>query len=67
MNIKAAVDQRHQEILTDDALALVNRFLPAPGGIGSDSRPGHESESPVTRSLLTSLTQKAAAELNQTG
>jgi NAD(P)-dependent dehydrogenase (short-subunit alcohol dehydrogenase family) len=47
------------------AMALAGRLLPAPGGVGTASRKGHESESPVTRSVLTALDEKAAAENNQ--
>jgi short-subunit dehydrogenase len=51
--------------LTADVLGMVNRLLPEPGGIGTDIAKGHESESPVTRSWLTSLTRQAVEANNQ--
>jgi short-subunit dehydrogenase len=48
-----------------DMLAIVNRLLPAPGGIGSARREGRESESHVSRSLLTASTEAAANRWNQ--
>ena len=51
--------------LVTDLLALVNRLLPAPGGIGTQKLPGKESESPVAPSLLTTLTEKAARRNNE--
>jgi NAD(P)-dependent dehydrogenase (short-subunit alcohol dehydrogenase family) len=47
------------------ALGVVNRLLPRDGGVGSDSRKGHESESAVTRSPATILNQRAARRLNE--
>ncbi len=43
-----------------DALGLVNRLLPASGGIGQQRVHGYESESTLWRSPLTTLTQQAA-------
>jgi hypothetical protein len=51
--------------LTADLLGVVNRFLPSPGGIGEVSAPGRESEFGITRSPLTALSQKAAAQNNE--
>lgn len=51
--------------VTADLLALVNRFLPGPGGIGEETRKGKESGSAVTPSVLTSLTEKAARQNNE--
>jgi NAD(P)-dependent dehydrogenase (short-subunit alcohol dehydrogenase family) len=51
--------------LTADLLSLVNRFLPSPGGIGSSRRRGHESESAVAPSLLTTLSDRAAQRNNE--
>ena len=48
-------------------LALVNRLLPKAGGIGTESRKGHESQTVISRSPLTALTQVAARNLNQMG
>lgn len=54
--------------LTSDLLALVNRFvLPEYGGVGRERRRGKQSETPLTRSFLTKLGQKAAREYRQTG
>jgi len=50
---------------TSDVLGLVNRLLPAPGGIGADRARGKDSESPITSSFLTALGQKAAAANNE--
>ena len=54
--------------LTADALALVNQFLPGadgPQSVGTETRTGGESETPVTQSVLTTLTQKAAQANNE--
>lgn len=51
--------------LTSDLLGVVNRLLPSPGGIGSERARGYESESRVAPSVLTSLTEEAAAKNNQ--
>jgi short-subunit dehydrogenase len=51
--------------LSSTMLELSNRMLPGPGGIGAKSRKGRESESPITRSRLTKLTQDAARRNNQ--
>lgn len=51
--------------LTAAAASWVNRALPAPGGIGARSLKGYESESDITRSALTILTQQAAAQNNE--
>ncbi len=50
---------------TSDMLGLVNRLLPRPGGIGHERAEGAESESYVSRSFLTGLTDRAAAQNNQ--
>ena len=47
-------------------LAAMDRLLPESGGGGTQSRAGHESESAVTRSPLTLLTERAARSTNQT-
>jgi NAD(P)-dependent dehydrogenase (short-subunit alcohol dehydrogenase family) len=51
--------------LTADLLGVVNRALPEPGGIGTETARGRESESPLTRSILTLLTRRAAAANNE--
>ncbi|HZU32867.1 MAG TPA: SDR family oxidoreductase [Candidatus Angelobacter sp.] len=48
-----------------NALSLVNRLLPKAGGIGSNTAKGRDSQTLLTRSPLTILTKRAAAELNQ--
>jgi NAD(P)-dependent dehydrogenase (short-subunit alcohol dehydrogenase family) len=42
-------------------LSLVARLLPAPGGIGAETRLGYESVSAASPSLLTALGERAAA------
>ncbi|MEN3334440.1 MAG: hypothetical protein V7641_3805 [Blastocatellia bacterium] len=51
--------------LTADILGLVNQLLPEAGGIGAAREKGRESESALSRSWLTALTDRAAAENNQ--
>jgi short-subunit dehydrogenase len=51
--------------VTVDVLGVVNRFLPAPGGIGTDVRTGKQSQSKASPSWLTALNEKAALENNQ--
>jgi NAD(P)-dependent dehydrogenase (short-subunit alcohol dehydrogenase family) len=51
--------------LTADILGLVNQLLPEPGGIGVAREKGRESESRLSRSWLTALTDRAAEENNQ--
>jgi hypothetical protein len=46
-------------------LAFVNRFLPAPGGIGRKAAFGYESESNLSPSWLTSLGDQAARRNNE--
>jgi short-subunit dehydrogenase len=48
-----------------DALGMVNRFLPPPGGIGSDARTGKQSGSKTSPSWITALNERAAQENNQ--
>jgi len=50
---------------TADLLGLVNRVLPRAEGEGRERHLGRESETRVTRSMLTALGRKAARELNQ--
>jgi short-subunit dehydrogenase len=54
--------------LSARVLELVNRFLlPAPGGIGTEARPGMDSQSSWSPSFLTELTEAAAARNNEMG
>jgi short-subunit dehydrogenase len=53
--------------LTSDILGLVNRALPAPGGIGTARALGRESTSAVTELWLTTPTQQAEREYNESG
>jgi short-subunit dehydrogenase len=50
---------------TVDLLAVINKLLPAPGGIGSDAKTGKQSSSKVSPSLLTTLNEQAAEQNNQ--
>jgi NAD(P)-dependent dehydrogenase (short-subunit alcohol dehydrogenase family) len=50
-----------------EALGIVARVLPGPGGDSSRRFSGRESETPVTRSFLTMLGREAAEDLLQTG
>lgn len=45
--------------------ALVNTQLPAPGGIGEQRAYGFESETPLSQSVLTTLTDEAAEQNNE--
>lgn len=51
--------------ITIDMLGLMNRFLPGPGGIGTDVRTGKQSQSKASPSWITSLNERAAADNNQ--
>ena len=51
--------------ISTELLSLVNAALPGPGGIGERRARGKESESAVSRSFLTALTQRAARENNE--
>ncbi|HJQ33514.1 MAG TPA: SDR family NAD(P)-dependent oxidoreductase [Pyrinomonadaceae bacterium] len=50
---------------TSELLALVNRLLPAPGGIGRKRAKGKDSESALAPSVLTTLTEWAARRNNE--
>jgi NAD(P)-dependent dehydrogenase (short-subunit alcohol dehydrogenase family) len=50
-----------------DALALMNRVLPGPGGIGTLHAHGYESESALAPSPLTALSEVAAQKNNEMG
>lgn len=51
--------------LTVDLLGVINRFLPAPGGIGTDGRTGTQSRSKAAPKWATALNERAALENNQ--
>jgi short-subunit dehydrogenase len=52
--------------MVSELLALVARLLPHDGGpAGLERRTGAQSESPLTRSVVTGLTQRAEAENNE--
>jgi NAD(P)-dependent dehydrogenase (short-subunit alcohol dehydrogenase family) len=55
----------HAPGLAASALGLVNRWLPGNGGIGTQRLRGYESESRLSQSWLTGLTDKAAARNNE--
>ncbi len=50
---------------TADLLALVNKLLPEPGGIGKRSAKGKDSASQVSPSWITGLNERAAAMNNE--
>jgi NAD(P)-dependent dehydrogenase (short-subunit alcohol dehydrogenase family) len=50
---------------TADMLALANRLLPGPGGIGKRRAKGKESESALAPSILTTLSDRAALRNNE--
>jgi NAD(P)-dependent dehydrogenase (short-subunit alcohol dehydrogenase family) len=51
--------------LVQQVMALVDRLLPRPGGIGAASAPGSASESPVAPSILTRASDLAAVRNNE--
>jgi short-subunit dehydrogenase len=51
--------------LTADLLGLVNRLLPASGGIGRQRAKGKDSKSPLSPSLLTTMNEAAALKNNE--
>jgi NAD(P)-dependent dehydrogenase (short-subunit alcohol dehydrogenase family) len=51
--------------LTTDLLALVNKLLPEPGGIGKRRAKGKDSASPLSPSWITGLNERAAAINNE--
>ena len=50
---------------TIDLLSLINRLLPAPGGVGHELRTGEQSFSNVSPSWITTLNERAAEKNNQ--
>ena len=53
--------------LVADINGFVNRFLPGPGGIGTQSALGWQSESKLAPSWMTTLTERAARANNEMG
>lgn len=53
--------------LTAGVLGLVNRLLPEPNGIGTRRARGFDSQTQLSSSFLTILTQRAAREYNELG
>jgi NAD(P)-dependent dehydrogenase (short-subunit alcohol dehydrogenase family) len=51
--------------LTQDVLGVVNRLLPAPGGIGTAAATGAQSQSAWSPSIATTLTDRAAVRNNE--
>jgi short-subunit dehydrogenase len=51
--------------VTMDLLGIINRLLPAPGGIGKDVRTGKQSYSKASPSWVTALNERAAQQNNQ--
>lgn len=51
--------------LTADILGVVNRLLPAPDGIGTRRARGRDSQTRLSSSFLTILTQRAARRNNE--
>jgi short-subunit dehydrogenase len=51
--------------LTADLMAIVNSFLPGPGGIGTQRIKGKDSQSLLSPSLLTLLSDRAAFRNNE--
>jgi NAD(P)-dependent dehydrogenase (short-subunit alcohol dehydrogenase family) len=51
--------------MTVDVLGLINKLLPAPGGIGPGKKTGKQSSSKVSPSWLTTLNEQAAEQNNQ--
>jgi NAD(P)-dependent dehydrogenase (short-subunit alcohol dehydrogenase family) len=50
---------------TADILWLVDRLLPGPGGIGTETRTGKQSFSKISPSFLTILNERAAVKNNE--
>ncbi len=51
--------------LISELTALVNKQLPAPGGIGEQRAYGRDSETPLSESFVTTLTDQAAKQNNE--
>jgi NAD(P)-dependent dehydrogenase (short-subunit alcohol dehydrogenase family) len=53
--------------ISAEAASVVNRLLPGPGGIGTRRRRGRQSRSRIAPSVLTALSDRAAAGNNEVG
>jgi hypothetical protein len=51
--------------MTTRLLGLANQFLPRDGGIGRERATGRQSETALTRSFVTGLSQRAMERYNQ--
>jgi hypothetical protein len=51
--------------LTADLLGLTNYLLPSPGGIGTERAKGKDSQSAISPSWLTALSDRAALRNNE--
>jgi NAD(P)-dependent dehydrogenase (short-subunit alcohol dehydrogenase family) len=68
LSLPARLGIRLHEIFPDFSmamLAMAQRILPGPGGIGTERAKGRESNSLVSRSFLTALDERAARRNNQ--
>jgi NAD(P)-dependent dehydrogenase (short-subunit alcohol dehydrogenase family) len=68
LSIPAKLAARFAALAPDiyaDAAALINRLLPAPGGVGRQSIEGADSTSSLSPSLLTLLGERAAIRNNE--
>ncbi|MGH9767327.1 MAG: SDR family NAD(P)-dependent oxidoreductase [Blastocatellia bacterium] len=61
----AAIAETIAPELIADLLGMINRLMPAPGGIGSARMKGSESQSSLSPSWLTSLGDRAARRNNE--
>ncbi len=51
--------------VTADLFGLTNKFLPGPGGIGTQSATGYDSQSMLAPSILTAMSDEAVVENNE--
>ncbi|QJW90779.1 SDR family oxidoreductase [Spirosoma taeanense] len=51
--------------LIGETMGVLNTFLPDPGGIGEQRALGKDSETPLSQSFLTNLTNEAAEQNNE--
>jgi short-subunit dehydrogenase len=51
--------------VSTELFSFIGQLLPGPGGVGARHVRGHDSESAVTRSFLTRLTDRSAAANNE--
>jgi NAD(P)-dependent dehydrogenase (short-subunit alcohol dehydrogenase family) len=68
LDLKTHIATRLHGLMPDStvaALGLVNRLMPGPALDGDKLLPGHEAETPLTRSFLTAFGREAARRYNQ--